>query len=367
MSNLERPVFIECSPDEITRQNVELYETIVGKTLYPAQPERLFIDVISYRECLLRQAVQLTAEQNLVEYARDAALDHLAQNIGVYRLAARPACCSVQITLNEEAAGNVVISQGLELVTNDGLFTFITVEDCTVLSGALTGTCSAECSSVGTDANGYLPGSLRLVGNIDGVQTATNLDTTSGGSDDEEDDAFRERIPLALEAYSCAGPALAYKYWALSAHNSIIDVSVISPSAGVINIYPLTADGAPSPHVMELIAAACNDEKRRPLTDSVNVLAPQAVHFTVNANLTLYGNTDRTSVLSKINRLLGDYQKEIRLQMGRDIVPSQLSALIHVEGVYSVEITSPDLVRVDGQSYPVLDSWNINIGSVVYE
>lgn len=367
MSNLERPTFVNFDPDEITRQNVELYERIVGKTLYPAQPERLFIDVISYRECLLRQAVQEAAEQNLVEYARDAALDHLAQNVGVARLEAQPASCTVEITLSEEAASSIVISQGLELTSSDGLFVFETSEDCTIAAGSLSGTCSAVCTVAGTDANGYLPGNLRLVSSPEGVQSATNTTTTANGSDDEEDDAFRERIPLALEAYSCAGPALAYKYWALSAHNSVIDVSVISPSAGVVNIYPLTADGAPTEQIMALIAAAVNDDKRRPLTDLVHVLAPQAVHFVIDANLTLYGNIDRTSVINKINKILGDYKSTVGLKMGRDIVPSQISALIHVDGVYSVEIISPVLTRVDEQSYSVLDSWNINIGSVIYE
>lgn len=367
MSNLERPVFIECDPEEITRQNVELYEQIVGKTLYPAQPERLFIDVVSYRECLLRQAVQLTAEQNLVEYSRDVALDHLAQNVGVTRLAAQPASCVVQITLEEEAPSNVVIDQGVELTTNDGNFTFVTDADCTIATGSIAGTCSAVCTVAGTDANGYLAGSLSLAEDLEGVQSATNIDTTASGSDDEDDDAFRARIPLALEAYSCAGPALAYKYWAMSAHNSIIDVSVISPSAGVVDIYPLTTDGAPSQHVMDLVAAAVNDDKRRPLTDLVHVLAPQAVHFVVDANLTLYGNIDRTSVINKINKILGDYKSSVGLKMGRDIVPSQISALIHVDGVYSVEIISPVLTRVDEQSYSVLDSWNINIGGVIYE
>lgn len=367
MSDLERPVFINYDPDEITQQLVELYEQIVGKTLYPAQPERLFINVIAYRECLIRQAIQEAAEQNLVEYARDAALDHLAQNVGVTRLAAQPACCTVRITLTAAAVSDTTISQGLRLKSGDDLFTFETSEDCTVAAGSRTGTCSALCTVAGTDANGYLAGSLSLSESVEGVASAINTDATSNGADDEEDDVFRERIPLALEAYSCAGPALAYKYWALSAHNSIIDVSVISPTAGVVNIYPLTANGAPSSRVKALIAAAVNGEKRRPLTDQVNVLSPQAVHFSINANLTLYGNTDRASILAKINKLLAEYQSSIRLKMGRDIVPSQLSALIHVEGVYSVELLSPGLTAVSDQSYAVLDSWNINVGGVVYE
>lgn len=368
MSNLARPVFVNFDPDEITRQNVELYEQIVGKTLYPAQPERLFIDVISYRECLLRQSIQEAAEQNLVEYARDVALDHLGQNVGATRLESQPASCLVQITLSAEANSDIVIDQGLELVTNDGLFFFVTSEDCTVEAGSSVGTCNALCTVTGTDANGYLAGNLRLSSSsAEGVQAATNVTTTSDGTDVEDDEKLRVRIPLSLESYSCAGPTLAYKYLAISAHNSIIDASVISPSDGVVCVYPLTANGAPTEHVMALVTAAISGEKRRPLTDHVQVLAPQAVHFAISANLTLYGNIDRASTLAKINRLLSDYQKDVRLQMGRDIVPSQISAIIHIEGVYSVEIIEPALIRVNEQSYPVLDSWNITVGGVVYE
>lgn len=367
MSNLERPVFVDFDPDAITSQLVEIYEQIVGKTLYPAQPERLFIDVIAYRECLIRQAIQEAAEQNLIEYARDAALDHLAQNIGAVRLTAKPAECNVRITLSEPASADIVIAKGLQLKTADGLFEFKTSEDCTVFSGGIQAECSAVCSSAGTDANGYLPGSISLSSSTEGIAAAYNITASSNGTDEEDDDSFRERIPLALEAYSCAGPALAYKYWALSAHSSITDVSVTSPSAGVVNIYPLTSSGVPSDQILALIAETVSGEKHRPLTDKVNILVPKAIHFTVSANLTLYGSTDRSAVLAKINKLLSDYQSSISLKMGRDVVPSQLAALMHIDGVYSVDILSPNLIAVDNQSYAVLDSWNLNIGSIVYE
>lgn len=367
MSILSRPVFMTYDPDEVTQQLVELYEQIVGKALYPAQPERLFVDVIAYRECLIRQAIQEAAEQNLVAYARDVALDHLAQNVGVTRLPAQPASCTVRITLSAAAISDTTIPHGVLLKTNDGLFDFETSEDCTIAAGDTSGTCGAVCATAGPDANGYLAGSLSLGDPVDGVVSATNITATADGSDTEEDDVFRARIPLALEAYSCAGPALAYRYWAMSAHNSILDVSVVSPSAGVVQIYPLTREGAPSQHVMDLVAAAVSDDKRRPLTDQVQVLPPQAVHFSIDASLILYGSTDRASVLAKINQILAEYQKTIGLKMGRDIVPSQLSALIHIDGVYSVTLTTPELIQVDSQSYAVLDSWTINVGGVIYE
>ena len=45
MSNLSRPEFVERDVETLTKENVEKYESIVDKTLFPAQPERLMIDV----------------------------------------------------------------------------------------------------------------------------------------------------------------------------------------------------------------------------------------------------------------------------------------------------------------------------------
>ena len=41
MSELERPVFCKWDPDEITQRDIEFVETKLGKTLFPAQPERI--------------------------------------------------------------------------------------------------------------------------------------------------------------------------------------------------------------------------------------------------------------------------------------------------------------------------------------
>uniref|UniRef100_A0A1A9WW60 Collar domain-containing protein n=1 Tax=Glossina brevipalpis TaxID=37001 RepID=A0A1A9WW60_9MUSC len=62
------------------------YEKVSGKTLYPAQDERLLINLIAYREALVRLAIQDTAEQNLVAFARAPMLDYLGElveNLGL--------------------------------------------------------------------------------------------------------------------------------------------------------------------------------------------------------------------------------------------------------------------------------------------
>jgi hypothetical protein len=50
--------------------------------------------------------------------------------------------------------------------------------------------------------------------------------TTANGTDDETDEELRERIRLAPSQFSVAGPTGAYKFFAKSAHPSIVDVSV---------------------------------------------------------------------------------------------------------------------------------------------
>lgn len=73
-------------PQTITNEIVAQYEAATGKTLYPAQVERLLIDLIVYRETLLRAAINDAARQNLVRFARAPMLDYLGELVGVTRL-----------------------------------------------------------------------------------------------------------------------------------------------------------------------------------------------------------------------------------------------------------------------------------------
>ena len=54
MTQLPEPNFIERDADKITQEWIALYEEKSGKTLQPAQIERLMIDIGAYRENILR-------------------------------------------------------------------------------------------------------------------------------------------------------------------------------------------------------------------------------------------------------------------------------------------------------------------------
>lgn len=86
LSHLPDPEFISRDVNTITAELTAKYELLAGKTLYPAQADRVFVDVIAYREMLLRTAINEAAKQNLVAFATGVMLDYLGDFFGVVRL-----------------------------------------------------------------------------------------------------------------------------------------------------------------------------------------------------------------------------------------------------------------------------------------
>lgn len=67
----------------------------------------------------------------------------------------------------------------------------------------------------------------------------TNTEATAGGGDREEDEAYRERIREAENRLSTAGPAKAYKYWAMTANPLVTDAVVESETETVTRTLPV--------------------------------------------------------------------------------------------------------------------------------
>lgn len=86
ISNLPEPNFIERNVQNVTHTLIAEYERLAGKPLYPAQADRVFIDVIAYREMLIRNAINEAGKQNLIAFANGVMLDYLGDFFGVARL-----------------------------------------------------------------------------------------------------------------------------------------------------------------------------------------------------------------------------------------------------------------------------------------
>ena len=345
---LPEPSFIMRDPAQITKELVAMYESLTGKTLQPAQQERIMIDLIAYRESLIRIGIQEAAKQNLIDYATFPVLDYLGAFSGTIRLEPQPARCPLRIALTTPQPFDVIIPAGTRVETKDGKVVFHTETAATVLLGLDYVDVWGVAEVTGKIGNGYVVGDVsNIIDPVPYVASIINTEITSGGADWEDDDHYRDRIKLAPEKFSNAGPKEGYIYWAKTAHQDIIDVAVMSPSDAVVNVYPLTKTGIPDANVLDLVLTALNDEKIRPMTDQVSALAPTAFDFSIEVNATLFKSAIPEIVTPAINSAIENYIAGLKMKLGLDVVDSQIIGWTNtISGVYKIVVTLKDSAEV---------------------
>lgn len=358
---LAEPSFIGRDAEAITRDLVAMYQELTGLTLYPAQAERLMVNVVAYREKLIREGIQDAAKLNLVRYSRGVILDLLGENIGVARLDAAPAECTLRFVFDPAPMVGTVLPAGTAVTTGGSAagspLVFTTAADVLVPAGATVVNARAICQTAGTLGNGFLPGQ---VGRLYGAQpvglrvaSVSNTDTTSAGAELESDEHLRERIVLAPEQFSNCGSREAYKFFALGANAGITSVAITSPEPGLVHIYPLMMDGLPSAAVLAQVLAACNGETRRPLCDTVAALAPVVRPFVLQVDLTLYAGADAATAKVRAHAAATAYIQRVQASLGVDVVPSQIASALDVYGVYRVSVVEPaDVLVLEPHEWP---------------
>ncbi len=361
--SLPPPIFVNdadgLDPNKILADMIAEFEAASGRTLAPAQVERLLINLYAYRESLVRNAIQYAGEQNLLAFASFPMLDYLGQLLGVSRLASQPASTTIQFTLTNALSVPFTIAAGTLVGTNDGNFAFATGAAITIAAGATTASVAALATAPGAAANGYLAGQVSVQLNPSAlIASASNTTTTAGGSAPETDDHLRTRIQAAPNQFSVAGPVGAYRFFAIGADPSIIDAQIMSPAPGIVNAYVLTGPisvqpaaapnsaGVASGLLLAKVAAALNADIVRPLTDTVNALAVTEIDYQISATVTLYADADPTATIAAASAAAQELALELAAKIQRDIVPSQVIAALSVAGVYGVTLSSPALTTL---------------------
>jgi len=361
--SLPEPNFIERDVNKITQEWIALYEQKSGKTLQPAQIERILIDVGVYRENLLRIGIQEAAKQNLVNFATYPMLDYLGELVGVYRIPAKCAKTRFKFKLDEVLTFDYTISSVIEIESKDGKVIFKTQKAIIIPRNQLFIETEGEASTAGIVGNGYFHGEINnLITPISYVSEISNTSESFGGAEEETDEQLRQRIKEAPEQFSNAGSRGAYRFHTMSAHQAIIDVAVINNLPGVVEIYPLTNSGNPSQEIINTVQNYLSDDKVRPLTDLVLVKTPEQIDFQIIANLTLYNFADIESIQSLYLEKMEAYKQDLKSKLGRDIVPTQIIALLNsIFGVYKVELISPFLQELNSSQWANCTGYQINI------
>lgn len=359
--------FVDVSARDIEQQMIRDFERQLGVTLYPGDERRIFLEQLSQVVVGLKGDINHTGTQNMWRYATGTTLDALAELVGVTRLPAQPARVSLRFTLSEARPTAVTIPKGTR-VTPDGALYFATTQVLTIASGQLTGDVVSQATVAGAGYNGFTPGQIAtIVDPVAFVASVQNIDTSSGGTDVESDDALRERGRLAPASFSTAGPAKAYEYWAKSADSTIADVAIDSPSPGAVDIYVLLAGGQiPTQDVLDKVSAVVNDRYRRPLTDNVTVLVPTTVSYDIS--LTYYISqervTEEAAIRAAVEEAVTEYTKWQSARLGRAINPDYLRQLMLNAGASRITLTSPAYTLVDGNSVAIANAPTVAYGGL---
>jgi phage-related baseplate assembly protein len=349
LSGLPDIAFCDVDASAVQAEVLADYQTITGRTLYPGDPERLFLEGIAYVIALQRFIIDYTGKQNLLRYSAGDFLDHIGAMTGVARLEPSAASTTVRFSRVMPSSSATPIPAGTR-VTPDNTLLFATTVAVEIPAGDLSIDVAAHALTAGAAGNGFLPGQIgKMVDIIGGVVSAVNTTVSLGGSDAEGDESFRERIQLSPESFSTAGPTLAYVYWVKSTHQDIIDANVWSPSPGEVDIRILTTGGkAPSSELLSMVQEKLSNNKIRPLTDLVRVNAPEIIPFDVQLRwwVSQPSAALAAQIQTAVSQAVDGWMAWQRSKIGRDINPSELTRRIMAAGAKRVEITSPSFVAL---------------------
>ena len=222
--------FITTDAKKVRDFVLEELENGVNEPLYPGDERRIYGEALAQVVVAVYNTVNDSCRQKMLRYARGSVLDALGENRDVTRSDPTYATTTLRFSVSEPLAHNIIIPAGLR-VTGDFVHYFLTDSTTVLYAGASHIDVEATAENGGAEYNDIAHGELSNIVDVSDVPLidyVSNIRATTGGGDREGDEPYRERIRTAENKLSTAGPAKAYKYWALSANPLVTDAVVQS-------------------------------------------------------------------------------------------------------------------------------------------
>lgn len=314
-------------------------------TLRPGDKEHIHLRIDAGQYFQMYQILDNAAKMNLLKYSKGNFLRHLGAFKKTFIQEPKPAVVTARFTLLEIRKDVIYIPQGTRITAGDGVY-FATDDYVEVKAGDSFVDVDCTCETVGEVGNEYIVGQIEtIVDPVPYVSGVSNITKSDGGTGEESEESFRERIFLAPSSYSVAGPADAYEYWVKQYNSAAIeDVKIYEPTEAVVDIRILLIGGAlPS----KTFCSGCLEYLREnpiiPLTDNDLVAAPDVVNYNLKA-VYYIARSDLNNIKviqESIEAAKETYLNWQRTKIGRDINPDALTEFVRAAGGKRVVITSP--------------------------
>lgn len=319
-------------------------ETGEDITLYPADKDRIKLNIVANKLFQAYQYIDKGFKMNFLKYAYGDYLKHLGAMKKTFKQGASSAVTILRFTLVEPRTQVTAIPKGKRATAGDNIF-FATDDYAEIAAGQTYTDVQATCTESGTMGNKYVPGQINvMVDKIPYIASVANVVTSDGGSGEESDTAFRERIFLAPSSYSTAGPEDAYIYWVRQYNSAIEDVKVTTTSDAVVDIRIVLVDGAlPSTAFLADLTDYLKNSAICPLTDKMTISAPDVVEYELN--FTYYigrSNKNNVEAIQKAAEEAKDaYITWQKTHIGTDINTDVLIEFLRAAGAKRVVIEKP--------------------------
>lgn len=340
--------FVDTNAREINLKIINEFEEILGEPLYPGDERRIFLQQLTPLIVGLKHEINDSAKQNLLRYSRGEKLDYIGEDLFfTKRLTSQKANCLCKCKLSKVQDIDIIIPANTR-VSPDGNIYFYIRNDVIINAGELEAIGILDAQYNGPQYNGFIPGQIKLmVDLVPFVESIVNIEISSGGSDTESDDKYRERCRISQETASTAGPDDAYISFAKEAHPSVSDAKVISPSPGTVRIIILLENAiTPSSEILNQVLESCSRRDRRPLTDKVEVGACNEVEYDIELTYYLDKNfsSEESVYRKKIegdnldleNGAIREYINWQQSMLGNPINPDELRYRIQDAATYSI-------------------------------
>lgn len=356
------PDFIERNTEALKAIYIAKFEELTERTLYPAQTEMFVLEVMAYAKSVMGEAIQAAFLQNRAIWAEKQHLDEVGANVSTFRLQAQTAISRVRFTLTEARPTSVVVPVGTRVSAGTD-FIFSTVDDLIIPAGDLTGVVNVVAERSGAEFNDFASGQISdILDPIPYVTTVENVITSGGGSDVEDDDRYRLRIVNAFERISKAGPREGYIELVKAVHPNIIDVAVIRPQPGYIEITPLmffAGEGEATDDALDTaIIDFLDPETRIPMGDFPSIVRAGNQIFDITLNVRISGAI--SGLQSQIEEAVRKVFLRPKLNPDGDVVGHEgwsveLGAQVSPSAILGAVNAIPGVIDVEGPGFAYTD------------
>lgn len=324
--------YLTYDPDEIMEDMMRAYIEAGGDVLYAGDEKEMLLRAVQQIMVQAFAGIDNALRMDTLRYAVRDYLDLYGQKRNCTRIHAQAATAKIGIVF--AATGIAQTIPAGAVVTEDGSVLYTMAEDLSVPAYAATLTATIVCEREGSVGNGLLVGAnMQFLIPYEGLVSVTCTESGTGGQDEEDDEAYRERIRTYGLTHVSTGPSQQYESVAKAVSSEIVDARALNTDDGEVTVYIIPKSETGIEALLEDVKEALSGETVRPLTDSVKVLEATPVDYTLNVR---YSADDSSVSQSALTSAVTEYQEWQEQTIGRAFNPDKLAALLYQAGVTRV-------------------------------